>query len=149
MKSPRILLVDDDPTIMSFLSANFKARNFDVIQAKDGASALKLAAQTQPDLVILDVVMEGLDGMTVCHCIRKWSEVPIIFLTAKDELCNKLAGFELGADDYITKPFILEELLAHVYALLRRGGNQDWLNRPENHLLLPTTRHLSTQETAP
>ncbi|MFC2027829.1 response regulator transcription factor [Chloroflexota bacterium] len=149
MKSPRILLVDDDPTIMSFLSANFQARNFDVIQASDGASALKLAAQTQPDLVILDVVMEGLDGMTVCHCIRKWSDVPIIFLTARDELCNKLAGFELGADDYITKPFIIEELLAHVYALMRRGGNQDWVDTPENHQLLPSNRPLSVQETTP
>ena len=121
MNTSRILVVDDDPTIRRFLSANFQARKFDVIEAEDGESAVKLMKQTQPDLVILDVMMEGLDGMAVCSLIREWSEVPIVLLTARDELCNKLAGFELGADDYITKPFILEELLARVYALLRRN----------------------------
>jgi len=122
MNSPRILIVDDNPTILRFLSANFQARDFDVIQAEDGESALTLMRQTQPDLIILDVMMEGLDGMTVCNLIREWSEVPIVLLTARAELSDKLAGFELGADDYITKPFILQELMARVYALLRREG---------------------------
>lgn len=122
MNYSRILIVDDDPVIMRFLSANFQARDFDVIQAEDGESALTLVRQTKPDLIILDVMMEGLDGITVCNLIREWSEVPIVLLTAKGELQNKLEGFELGADDYITKPFVLKELMARVYALLRREG---------------------------
>lgn len=124
MKTAHILIVDDDPTIMRFLSATFAAREYDVSQALDGNHALKLMKQEQPDLVILDVMMEGVDGMVVCHLIRQWSDVPIIFLSARDELPTRLAGFDLGADDYVTKPFVPEELLARVDALLRRSREQ-------------------------
>ncbi len=123
MISSRILVVDDDPIIRKIIGSNLRARHFDVILAEDGESALQIIGQTQPDLMILDIMMPGIDGIEVCRRIREWSEVPIVFLTARDELCNKLAGFGVGADHYVTKPFAIDELVARMRALLRRGGN--------------------------
>ncbi len=125
MNNTRVLLVDDDPVILKFVGANLKARNFDVTTAEDGESALKAMEQTLPDLVILDIMMPGMDGVEVCRRIREWSKVPVIMLTAKNELNDKVTLLNLGADDYITKPFGIEELLARVRAVLRRksGAN--------------------------
>lgn len=125
MNNTRVLLVDDDPVILKFVGANLKARNFDVTTAEDGESALKAMEQTLPDLVILDIMMPGMDGVEVCRRIREWSRVPVIMLTAKNELNDKVTLLNLGADDYITKPFGIEELLARVRAVLRRksGAN--------------------------
>ena len=120
MKDARILIVDDDPVIVKFVSANLKARGFGVLTAEDGASAIKVMEQTLPDLVVLDIMMPGMDGVEVCRRIREWSKVPIIMLTAKNELGDKVDLLNLGADDYITKPFGIEELLARVRAVLRR-----------------------------
>lgn len=120
MNNTRVLLVDDDPVILKFVGANLKARNFEVITAEDGESALRAMEQTLPDLVILDIMMPGMDGVEVCRRIREWSKVPVIMLTAKNELSDKVAVLNLGADDYITKPFGIEELLARVRAVLRR-----------------------------
>lgn len=120
MNNTRVLLVDDDPVILKFVGANLKARNFDVTTAEDGESALKAMEQTLPDLVILDIMMPGMDGVEVCRRIREWSRVPVIMLTAKNELNDKVTLLNLGADDYITKPFGIEELLARVRAVLRR-----------------------------
>ncbi len=120
MDNTRVLLVDDDPVILKFVGANLKARNFDVTTAEDGESALKAMEQTLPDLVILDIMMPGMDGVEVCRRIREWSRVPVIMLTAKNELNDKVTLLNLGADDYITKPFGIEELLARVRAVLRR-----------------------------
>lgn len=120
MSDTRVLLVDDDPFILKFVGANLKARNFDVITAEDGESALKAMEQQLPDLVILDIMMPVMDGIEVCQRIREWSKVPVIMLTAKNELTDKVTLLNLGADDYITKPFGIEELLARVRAVLRR-----------------------------
>ncbi len=120
MKETTILVVDDDPVIVKFVSANLKARGFSVVTAEDGEAAIKAMEQTLPDLVILDIMMPGMDGVEVCGRIREWSKVPIIMLTAKNELNDKVELLNLGADDYITKPFGIEELLARVRAILRR-----------------------------
>ena len=125
MASSSILIVDDDPIIRRFVSANFQARQFDVLLAEDGESALKIMEQDQPDLVILDIMMPGIDGIEVCQRIRELSSVPVMVVSARDELHTKLTALKIGADDYMTKPFVLEELLARVDALLRRSGSRD------------------------
>ena len=120
MNNPCILIVDDDPVILRFVGANLRARNFEVITAEDGKSALQAVEERLPDLVLLDIMMPGMDGLEVCRRIREWSGVPIIMLSAKTEVTDKVELLNLGADDYITKPFGVEELLARVQAVLRR-----------------------------
>ncbi len=120
MKKTCVLVVDDDPIISRFVSANLKAREFEVITAEDGPSALKAMEERLPDLVILDIMMPGMDGNEVCQRIREWSQVPIIMLSAKTEVSSKVDLLNTGADDYITKPFGIEELMARVKAVLRR-----------------------------
>ncbi|MFC2027830.1 response regulator transcription factor [Chloroflexota bacterium] len=132
MISSRILVVDDDPIIRKVIDSNLRARHFDVILAEDGKSALQIMEKTQPDLVILDIMMPGIDGIEVCRRIREWSEVPIVFLTARDELYNKLTGFGIGADHYITKPFAVDELVARMRALLWRRGNRATFTKSQN-----------------
>lgn len=125
--TPLILLVDDDPIILKFIGANLKARSMNVQMAQDGMSALEIMKETMPDLVILDVMMPGMDGIEVCREIRKWSTVPVIMLTARVELKDKLTAFDEGADDYITKPFAINELMARIDAVLRRKDNSNSL----------------------
>lgn len=139
MTMPVILVVDDDPLILKFVSANFKARDFDVIGAEDGESALKVFEEKKLDLVILDIMLPGIDGLAVCKTIRQSSEVPIIMLSAKNDLTDKIELFNLGADDYLTKPFAIDELLARVSILLRfqqpeMPANQsiDSIGKPDN-----------------
>jgi len=115
-----VLVVDDDPVISKFVSANLRARDFEVVVAEDGPSALKCMEERLPDLVILDIMMPGMDGIEVCRRIREWSPVPIIMLSAKSEVNTKVGLLNLGADDYITKPFGVEELMARVRAVMRR-----------------------------
>ena len=117
----KILIVDDEKTIADILAYNLRKEGYDTIEAFDGDAGLKLAISENPDLVILDIMMPGLDGYEVCRQIRKVSQVPIIMLTAKAEESDKVLSFELGADDYITKPFGMKEMLARVMANLRRG----------------------------
>ncbi|NQT74852.1 MAG: response regulator [Chloroflexi bacterium] len=119
MTNPTILVVDDDPLILKFVSANLRARDFDVIAAEDGESALKFFTERKLDLVILDIMLPGTDGLEVCQQIRKSSEVPIIMLSAKNDLTDKIELLNLGADDYLTKPFAIDELLARVAAVMR------------------------------
>lgn len=119
MTKPTILVVDDDPLILKFVSANLRARNFDVIGANDGESALEIFKERKLDLVILDIMLPGTDGLEVCQQIRESSEVPIIMLSAKNDLTDKVELLNLGADDYLTKPFAIDELLARVVAVLR------------------------------
>ncbi len=123
-KDTTVLIVDDDPVIVKFVSANLKARGFGVVSADDGEGAIRALEQHLPDLVILDIMMPGMDGFEVCRRMREWSKVPIIMLTAKNELNDKVELLNLGADDYITKPFGIEELLARVRAVLRRKGGE-------------------------
>ncbi len=115
-----ILIVDDEKPIVDILKFNLQKEGFDTIEAYDGATGLQLAMEKNPDLILLDVMLPQMDGFTVCKEIRVKSQVPIILLTAREEEVDKVLGLELGADDYITKPYSVRELLARIKANLRR-----------------------------
>ncbi len=116
----RILVVDDDPEIVSFVKRGLAYEGFTVDSAGDGTEALIKAREREPDLIVLDIMMPGLDGIEVSKRLRQGSDVPILLLTAKGAVTDKVAGLESGADDYLVKPFAFDELLARVRALLRR-----------------------------
>jgi two-component system KDP operon response regulator KdpE len=121
----RILLVDDDTQLLRALRINLAARDYDVSTAADGTTALTLAARTPPDLAIIDLGLPDLDGVTVVEGLRGWTRVPIIVLSARDAEAAKVRALDAGADDYITKPFGMDELLARVRAALRRAAPAD------------------------
>jgi DNA-binding response OmpR family regulator len=121
-RAPRILLVDDEAAIQTLLSYPLRKDGYEVVQASDGAEALERFAEGSFDLVVLDVMMPRLDGLETCRRLRATSTVPIIMLTAKAEEIDKVLGLELGADDYITKPFSMHEFRSRVKAALRRAG---------------------------
>ena len=127
MRSRRILVAEDQETLRASISRNLRARGFEVIEAADGIEALSLWDAEQPYLLILDVMMPRMDGLEVCRRVRECSTIPIIVLTAMDAESDKVAAFDLGADDYLCKPFSVEELLARVRAVLRRA---DWHAQP-------------------
>ena len=116
----RILLVDDDPTLSSLLGRFLRESNFELFEAPNGPSGLRLAYNEHPDLVLLDVMMPGMDGWEVCARLRELSDVPVIMLTAKASEADKLRGFQLGVDDYVTKPYSFVELVARIQAVLGR-----------------------------
>ncbi|MBI4200552.1 MAG: response regulator transcription factor [Chloroflexi bacterium] len=116
-----VLVVDDEPETVKYVGANLKARGFDVLTAGDGTEALKQSEEHPVDLVLLDLSMPGPDGFEVCQRIREYSDVPIIILSARGREQDKVKALDLGADDYLTKPFGVEELLARVRAALRRA----------------------------
>jgi DNA-binding response OmpR family regulator len=116
----RILVIDDEPKIVDFIRRGLVYEGYEVQVAYDGESGLTLAHQQPPDLVILDVMLPGQDGLEVCRRLRTTSDVPILMLTAKDAVPDRVAGLDAGADDYLVKPFAFDELLARVRALLRR-----------------------------
>lgn len=116
----KILVVEDDKTLQETLEYNLERQGYDLIVTENGRTALTLARTQKPDLVILDVMLPGLDGFEVCRILRKEYSTPILMLTAKTEEIDKIVGLEMGADDYLTKPFSMRELLARVKALLRR-----------------------------
>src|SRR3979409_2070859 len=119
-----ILVVDDEPRIVRLVRDYLEHGGFTVLVASDGPSALRSARTGKPDLVVLDLGLPGLDGLDVARALRRDGEVPIIMLTARTEESDKLVGLELGADDYLTKPFSPKELVARVRAVLRRGGGR-------------------------
>jgi DNA-binding response OmpR family regulator len=121
-RAPRILLVDDEQPIQTLLSFPLQRDGYEVVQASDGASALARFSEQSFDLVVLDVMLPKMDGLEVCRRLRARSSVPIIMLTAKSEEIDKVLGLELGADDYITKPFSMREFRSRVKAALRRAG---------------------------
>lgn len=121
----KILVVDDEALLVKGIRFNLQSEGYEVITGSDGLEALHLVRDENPDLVILDVMMPNLDGMTACGKIREFSDVPIILLTAKTDDMDKLMGFDHGADDYITKPFNILELKARIRALLRRAGSSE------------------------
>jgi DNA-binding response OmpR family regulator len=121
-RAPRILLVDDEQSIQTLLSYPLRKDGYEVVQATDGQEALTRFTEATFDLVVLDVMMPRLDGLEVCRRLRARSSVPIIMLTAKADEIDKVVGLELGADDYITKPFSLREFRSRVKAALRRAG---------------------------
>jgi two-component system KDP operon response regulator KdpE len=120
MAGARVLVVDDDPAILRALRTNLTARGYDVRVAERGEEALQMAASHPFDLVILDLMLPGLSGLDVCRALRAESSVPILVLSARGEERTKVRALDLGADDYLTKPFGMDELLARVRALLRR-----------------------------
>ena len=118
----KILVVDDEELLVKGIRFNLQNEGYDMLTGSNGLEAVEMAKQHAPDLIILDVMMPEMDGMTACARIREFSDVPIILLTAKTDDMDKLMGFEHGADDYVTKPFNILELKARVRALLRRSG---------------------------
>jgi DNA-binding response OmpR family regulator len=116
----RVLVVEDDVTLLETLEYNLARQGYEVLSAADGPRALELARQEQPDLIVLDVMLPGLDGLDVCRILRREMNVPILMLTARVDEVDKVVGLEVGADDYMTKPFSMRELLARVKAMLRR-----------------------------
>ncbi|MEA1959023.1 MAG: response regulator transcription factor [Chloroflexota bacterium] len=119
--SYKVLAVEDDPTLLDVLKYNLKKEGYNVFTAVDGASAIDIARSVSPDLILLDIMLPKLDGLEVCRILRNEMNVPIIMLTAKSEEIDKVVGLEIGADDYITKPFSMREMLARVKAVLRRA----------------------------
>ncbi len=117
-----ILLVDDDAMLRETLALNLRGSGFEVLTAADGVTALEQAKVRQPDLIILDLMLPELDGLTVCRTLRQTTDMPILMLTARTGELDKIVGLESGADDYLTKPFSVGELLARIRALLRRTG---------------------------
>src|SRR5437868_2802885 len=120
-KKTTILTADDDPQLLRLIARNLQFEGYDVLTASDGKQALELIEHHSPDLVLLDVMMPKMDGFTVCQRVREFSSVPIIIVTARGQDQDKVRGLDLGADDYLTKPFSVEELAARVRAVLRRA----------------------------
>lgn len=121
MSRPRVLVVDDEEQIRRAVRRALSTRGYEVLEASDGEEALAIAASSQPDLVILDLNLPALDGLAVCERLRRTTAIPILVLSVREEETDKVAALDLGADDYLTKPFGIEELLARVRALLRRA----------------------------
>jgi two-component system alkaline phosphatase synthesis response regulator PhoP len=117
-----ILVVDDEPSLVASLDYSLRREGYDVLIARDGEAAVELARRGNPDLILLDVMLPKMDGIEVCRQVRRTSLVPILMLTARDGEVDKVVGLEIGADDYVTKPFSVRELLARIKARLRRNA---------------------------
>ena len=135
----KILVVDDEALLVKGIRFNLQNEGYDVITGSDGLEAVQAVQEQQPDLVVLDVMMPNMDGLTACAKIREFSDIPIIMLTAKTDDMDKLMGFDHGADDYLTKPFNILELKARVRALLRRSGG----SRREERASVLTCGHIT------
>jgi two-component system response regulator RegX3 len=122
----RILIVEDEEAIAESVAYNLRREGFEAEMALDGPAALRQALNRPPDLILLDLMLPGIDGLEVCRTLRKRVKAPIIMLTAKAEEMDKVVGLEVGADDYVTKPFSMKELMARVRAVLRRTGQLAW-----------------------
>jgi DNA-binding response OmpR family regulator len=133
----RILVVDDEPAVTDLLAYNLRKAHYEVLTAADGRAALRLAKASKPDLILLDLMIPEVDGLDVCRELRKSSGVPIIMITARGEEVDRVVGLEIGADDYVTKPFSVRELMARVKAVLRRAQNEgaDALGREPSTIL--------------
>ena len=124
MAEGTVLVIEDEENLQEALKYNLEREGYDVLTASDGERGLSLARDNRPDLVILDIMLPLLDGLEVCRILRREHDTPIIMLTAKGEVVDRVVGLELGADDYITKPFSMRELLARLRSVLRRTRNQ-------------------------
>ena len=129
---PTILIVEDDDTVREALSAGLESEGYEVILSDNGLDGLKQAKEEGPDLILLDLILPEMDGLSVCRALRRASDVPIIMLTARGTEMDKIVGLETGADDYVVKPFSLGELLARIRSLLRRTKN----DKQENQMQL-------------
>ena len=130
----RILVVDDETAVTDLLAYNLRKAGYETLLAADGREALCLARQSNPDLILLDLMLPEVDGLDVCRELRKTSEVPVIMLTARGEEIDRVVGLELGADDYICKPFSMRELLARIKAVLRRAQPDESTGKPSTIL---------------
>jgi len=146
----KILIVEDELILQETLAYNLKHQGYEVETAGDGQTAIDKAKQIKPDLILLDIMLPGMDGFEVCRILRKDMSVPILMLTARDDEIDRVVGLEVGADDYLTKPFSMRELIARVRALLRRvrlmqNTNQDSESTHKifhlNNLVIDETRH--------
>lgn len=137
----KLLLVEDDQTLRETLAYNLTREGYTVTQAGDGTGALDLARQTRPDLVVLDIMLPGIDGLTVCRTLRHEMNVPIVLLTARSGEVDRIVGLDSGADDYIVKPFSLGELLARLRAVLRRGQSEKATTLESGDLTLDLLGH--------
>ena len=125
-ENQKVLVAEDEKAILLGLEENLKFAGYDVLSAEDGPTALRLGLEEKPDMILLDIMLPGMSGYDVCRKLRDaGAEMPIIMLTARQDEFDKLHGFEMGADDYVTKPFSIKELLARVKAVLLRGRTRD------------------------
>ena len=122
-RKKKVLVVDDEPKIRMFIRANLEARGYEVHLAQDGQEAVQAAALVDPDVIILDVNMPRMDGIQACHAIREWADMPIIILSVRENEQDKVKALDEGADDYVTKPFGIEELMARIRVALRRSSD--------------------------
>jgi DNA-binding response OmpR family regulator len=129
-----ILVVDDEPAVTDLLAYNLRKASYNVLVAADGNEALRLAHQAKPDLILLDVMIPEMDGMDVCRELRKTSRTPVIMITARGEEVDRVVGLELGADDYVCKPFSVRELMARIKAVLRRSQSDEKQGQPSSIL---------------
>lgn len=136
MASRKILIAEDDESMLHILKHNLLREGYDVVTAADGNQALLAARSEQPALVILDIMLPQLSGFEVCRILRKETMVPILMLTAKDDEIDKIVGLEIGADDYVTKPFSMRELLARIRAMLRRAEMPQRIEQGDGGVLL-------------
>ena len=151
-----VLVVEDEPNLLAALEYSLEQEGYDTLTATNGEAGLRIAMTGTPDLVILDVMLPSLDGMEVCRILRRESNVPIIMLTAKSEEIDRVVGLELGADDYVTKPFSMRELLARIRNLLRRASRaipSEFSSRSETieseNLVVDLTSHSASLNDAP
>jgi DNA-binding response OmpR family regulator len=133
----RILVVDDESAVTDLLAYNLRKAHYEVLVAADGRQALELEREASPDLILLDLMLPEVDGLDVCRELRKTSSVPIIMITALGEETDRVVGLELGADDYVTKPFSVRELMARIKAVLRRTQTADGERTPATYLYGP------------
>ena len=120
MKNEKVLIVEDDEPLLKFLNANLKARGYEVIVAQDGLEALDQVEREMPDLIILDINLPKIDGLEVCRRVRQWCKTPIMIVSARGRESDKVTCLDMGADDYITKPFSSRELVARIKAVMHR-----------------------------
>lgn len=142
----KILLVEDEPNIARFVELELSHEGYEVTKAEDGREGLKLAEEGRFDLVLLDIMLPGLNGLEVLRRLRRTSQLPVIMLTARDAVMDKVTGLDMGADDYITKPFSIEELLARIRTALRKQVKQESAQLTYGPLTLDVLRHLVTVE---
>jgi len=144
----KILIVEDDPNLLEALRYNVRKEGYDVATAVNGTQALDIARHDKPDIILLDVMLPEMSGFEVCRILRKETNVPILMLTARDDEVDKVAGLDMGADDYMTKPFSMRELLARIRAMLRRlEVNVPVSDGPSRHgdLEIDTAHHMITR----
>jgi phosphate regulon transcriptional regulator PhoB len=148
----RVLVIEDEAAIAEGLAYNLRQEGLEPLIAADGDTGLQLARTAKPDLILLDLMLPGVGGLDVCRTLRRESDVPIIMLTAKDSEIDKIVGLEVGADDYITKPFSVREVLARIRAVLRRSGNRADSDAEEihvEHLTINFAKHAVTVDGRP